>query len=103
MANNVTFKVSFEQINKAAKERLKEMFSRFRKVMTVEINYSDTPGDPYINEETRRYGQLAWVLRAHTLVDVDCWTSCPGQPLRPRDIYRHIVDKLPTNQEGVAA
>ncbi len=30
MANNVTFKISFEQINKAAKERLKEMFSRFR-------------------------------------------------------------------------
>ena len=30
MANNVTFKVSFEQINKAAKERLKEMFSRFQ-------------------------------------------------------------------------
>ena len=30
MANNVTFKVSFEQINEAAKERLKEMFSRFQ-------------------------------------------------------------------------
>ena len=30
MANNVTFKVSFEQINKAATERLKEMFSRFQ-------------------------------------------------------------------------
>ena len=30
MANNVTFKVSFEQINEAAKKRLREMFSRFQ-------------------------------------------------------------------------
>jgi 2-oxoglutarate ferredoxin oxidoreductase subunit alpha len=72
---------------------LKEIFSRFKKVMTVEINYSDTVGDPYITEETRRYGQLAWLLRAHTLVDIDCWTSCPGQPLRPNDIYRSITAK----------
>ena len=82
---------------------LKEIFSKFRKVMTVEINYSDTPGDPYINEDTRRYGQLAWLLRAHTLVDIDCWTSCPGQPLRPKDIYRNIVAKLEPIEEGVAA
>jgi 2-oxoglutarate ferredoxin oxidoreductase subunit alpha len=82
---------------------LKEIFSRFRKVMTVEINYSDTPGDPYINDETRRYGQLAWLLRAHTLVDIDCWTSCPGQPLRPKDIYRNITAKLDPIEEGVAA
>ena len=73
---------------------LKEIFSKFKKVMTVEINYSDTVGDPYITEETRRYGQLAWLLRAHTLIDIDCWTSCPGQPLRPKDIYRNIVAKL---------
>jgi len=70
---------------------LKKIFSRFKKVMTVEINYSDTVGDPYITEETRRYGQLAWLLRAHTLVDIDCWTSCPGQPLRPNDIYNSII------------
>ena len=73
---------------------LKEIFSRFKKVMTVEINYSDTVGDPYITEETRRYGQLAWLLRAHTLRDIDCWTSCPGQPLRPRDIYNSIMQNV---------
>jgi len=72
---------------------LKEIFNRFKRVMTVEINYSDTVGDPYITEETRRYGQLAWLLRAHTLVDIDCWTSCPGQPLRPNDIYNSIIAK----------
>ncbi len=73
---------------------LKAIFSRFKKVMTVEINYSDTVGDPYINEETRRYGQLAWLLRAHTLIDIDCWTSCPGQPLRPQDIYNSIIGNV---------
>lgn len=73
---------------------LKEIFSKFNKVMTVEINYSDTVGDPYITQETRRYGQLAWLLRAHTLVDLDCWTSCPGQPLRPQDIYHSIVKNV---------
>ncbi len=78
---------------------LKEIFSRFKQVMTVEINYSDTVGDPYITEETRRYGQLAFLLRAQTLVDVDCWTSCPGQPLRPNDIYNSLIAK---NEQGAS-
>ena len=73
---------------------LKKIFSRFKKVMTVEINYSDTVGDPYITEETRRYGQLCWILRARTLRDIDCWTSCPGQPLRPKDIYNSIIKNI---------
>jgi 2-oxoglutarate ferredoxin oxidoreductase subunit alpha len=62
---------------------LKKIFARFRKVMTVEINYSDQVGDPYITEENRRRGQLATLLRAQTLCDVDCWTRVPGEPLRP--------------------
>jgi 2-oxoglutarate/2-oxoacid ferredoxin oxidoreductase subunit alpha len=73
---------------------LKEIFARFDRVMTVEINYSDDLGDPYITEENRRYGQLAWVLRAHTLVDVDCWTRVLGEPLRPGVINEAIVDRL---------
>ena len=73
---------------------LKEMFARFDRVMTVEINYSDDPGDPYITDENRRYGQLAWLLRAQTLVDVDCWTRVLGEPLRPRVIQEAVVDRL---------
>jgi 2-oxoglutarate ferredoxin oxidoreductase subunit alpha len=73
---------------------LKPIFERFRKVMTVEINYSDDPGEPYITEENRRRGQLAWLLRAHTLVDVDCWTRVLGEPLRPGAILRAIQQKL---------
>ncbi|MBW2271038.1 MAG: 2-oxoacid:acceptor oxidoreductase subunit alpha [Deltaproteobacteria bacterium] len=69
---------------------LGEIFSRFEHVMTVELNYSDDPAAPYITPENRRLGQLAFLLRAQTLVDVDCWTRVPGQPLRPG----HIADAL---------
>ncbi|HSK18885.1 MAG TPA: 2-oxoacid:acceptor oxidoreductase subunit alpha [Longimicrobiales bacterium] len=74
---------------------LREIFARFRRVMTVEINYSDEPGDPFITEETRRRGQLAFLLRAHTLVDVDCWTRVLGEPLRPGAILRALRAHLP--------
>lgn len=74
---------------------LKEIFSRFKKVMTVEINYSDEPDNPYITEENRRYGQLAWILRAATLVDVDCWTRVLGEPLRPGAIHEGIRQRMP--------
>ncbi|VFM95113.1 MAG: 2-oxoglutarate ferredoxin oxidoreductase subunit alpha [Candidatus Kentron sp. G] len=69
---------------------LTEIFSRFGKVMTIEINYSDTPDAPLITPERRRIGQLAWLLRAHTLKDVDCWTRVYGQPLQPGAIYQEI-------------
>jgi len=74
---------------------LKDIFSRFKKVTTVEINYSDRLGEPYITPENRRYGQLALLLRANTLVDVDCWTRVPGQPLRPKGIVEGIKTMLP--------
>ena len=74
---------------------LKQIFSKFKKVMTVEINYSDEPGDPYITEENRRRGQLALLLRAQTLVDVDCWTRVRGEPLRPADILAAMRAALP--------
>jgi 2-oxoglutarate ferredoxin oxidoreductase subunit alpha len=80
---------------------LKEIFQRFRKVMTVEINYSDDPGEPFITEENRRRGQLAWLLRANTLVDVDCWTRVLGEPLRPGVILDVIRTHMP--KKGGAA
>jgi len=75
---------------------LKEIFSKFKKIMTVEINYSDDPNDPFITDENRRRGQLSWLLRAQTLVDVDCWTRVPGQPLRPMNILKAIRDHMPS-------
>jgi 2-oxoglutarate ferredoxin oxidoreductase subunit alpha len=69
---------------------LGEIFRRFRRVMTVEINYSDDPAAPFITDENRRRGQLAFLLRAQTLVDVGCWTRVLGEPLRPGAILGAI-------------
>lgn len=76
---------------------LKELFSRFRKVTTVEVNYSDDLGDPYITPESRRYSQLAQMLRSHTLVDVDCWSRVPGSPLPPAVIEHELRRLLKEN------
>ncbi|MBT8087159.1 MAG: 2-oxoacid:acceptor oxidoreductase subunit alpha, partial [Gammaproteobacteria bacterium] len=73
---------------------LKDIFSGFKKVMTIEINYSDDPGAPLISEDNRRYSQLALVLRAHTLMDIDCWSMVPGHPLQPGTIGRVIEARL---------
>jgi 2-oxoglutarate ferredoxin oxidoreductase subunit alpha len=73
---------------------LTEMFRRFERVMTVEINYSDPDDAPYVTPENRRRGQLSFLLRAATLVDVDCWTRVPGEPLRPGQIYQVIRNTL---------
>jgi 2-oxoglutarate ferredoxin oxidoreductase subunit alpha len=73
---------------------LAEIFRRFTKVATVEINYSDDLSDPFITPENRRYGQLAWLLRSQTLVDVDCWTRVPGEPLRPGAIVDAISELI---------
>jgi 2-oxoglutarate/2-oxoacid ferredoxin oxidoreductase subunit alpha len=73
---------------------LRELFGRFRRVCTVELNYSDEIGAPYITTENRRLGQLAWLLRAATLTDVDCWTRVPGEPLRPGAILEAIHGKI---------
>jgi 2-oxoglutarate ferredoxin oxidoreductase subunit alpha len=78
---------------------LKEIFSRFRKVLTVEVNYSDDPGDPYINSDSRRYSQLAMLLRSSTLVDVDCWSQVPGSPIPPGDIRRELRRRLAMIEE----
>jgi 2-oxoglutarate ferredoxin oxidoreductase subunit alpha len=72
---------------------VRQIMSRFAKVCTVELNYSDESDAPYITPENRRYGQLAWLLRAATLVDVDCWTRVPGEPLRPGSIVEAIKSK----------
>jgi 2-oxoglutarate ferredoxin oxidoreductase subunit alpha len=78
---------------------LKEIFSQFKKVMTVEINYSDQLGTPSITPENRRLGQLAWLLRAHTLMDVECWSRVPGQPLHPYEIHDAITGQLESMKE----
>ncbi len=78
---------------------LDKLFAKFRKVMTVEINHSDPKGAPNVTEYNRRRGQLATLLRATTLVDVDCWTRTIGEPLRPGRIYQAIRENLPGGKD----
>ncbi len=73
---------------------LEEIMRRYGKVMTVEINFSDRRNVPFVDETNRRRGQLAWILRATTLIDVDCWTRVVGQPLSPGDILGAIHSRL---------
>jgi 2-oxoglutarate/2-oxoacid ferredoxin oxidoreductase subunit alpha len=74
---------------------IKEAMSGFKKVMTIETNYSDDPADEIIDENNRRYTALATLLRARYLVDVDCWSEVRGQPLKPSTICRVIRERLP--------
>lgn len=73
---------------------LQEICSRFKKVMTIEINYSDDPDAPMVTSENRRYAQLAWLLRAQTLIDVDCWSNVYGQPLQPGAIHKELTRRI---------
>ncbi len=73
---------------------LKDLFSKFKKIITVEINYSDEADMPLINQENRRYTQLALILRAQLLVDVDCWSNVHGQPMQPGIIYNELTRRL---------
>lgn len=73
---------------------LRAIFSRFKKVIAVEINYSDAADDPFITPENRRYSQLAWILRAQTLCDIDSFSNVHGTPLRPARILQMIKSVL---------
>lgn len=75
---------------------IEEIFSRFERVTTVEINYSD-PADegPYRDGSApRRRAQLAQILRAETLVDIESWSRVQGQPLQPGIIEKALLDML---------
>ncbi len=73
---------------------IKEMLQGFRHVMTVESNWCDDLEDPLIDEENRRYSNLAWMLRARCLVDIDCWGEVKGQPIKPGSIEQVIRQRL---------
>ena len=73
---------------------LEEIFARFKKVMTVEINYSDDVDNHGVEQLNRRYAQLAWLLRAQTTADVDCWSRVPGIPLPPGRIETELKRRL---------
>lgn len=73
---------------------IKEIMERFNNVVCVEINYSDTYDDELITDDNRRYSNLAWLLRARYLIDVDSWSNVHGQPLKPGHIEEMIRTRL---------
>jgi 2-oxoglutarate ferredoxin oxidoreductase subunit alpha len=78
-----------------------EIFKQFGQVMTVEMSWSDDPDDESITVDNRRYSNLAWLLRARYLVDLDCWSEVKGQPLTPRSVDKVIRSKLQTGASRV--
>ena len=71
-----------------------EAMAGFKKVITVESNWSDDPADTMIDGNNRRYSALAMILRARFLVDVDCWSEVRGTPMRPGAIAEVIRRRL---------
>ena len=62
----------------------------FKRVMTVEGNWSDRPDDAIIDEGNRRFSSAALLLRARYLIDIDCWTEVRGRPLKPGSVRAAI-------------
>ncbi|MFZ4624203.1 MAG: 2-oxoacid:acceptor oxidoreductase subunit alpha [Rhodoferax sp.] len=73
---------------------IKAIMQRFNQVMTIEINWSDSPDEEIIDESNRRYSSLAILLRSRCLIDVDCWSEVRGQPIKPSTIRRIALAKL---------
>lgn len=73
---------------------IKEIMRGFKKVMTIESNWSDRPEDKVIDENNRRYSSLAILLRSRYLVDIDCWSEVKGQPIKPGTIRRVVMKQL---------
>ena len=73
---------------------IKEIMQKFKKVITIEGNWSDDPKDEIIDENNRRHSALAMLLRSRYLIDVDSWSEVRGQPIKPATIERVILEKL---------
>ncbi len=76
-----------------------EAMQRFERVVCVENNFSDRPEDELIDGDNRRFGNLAWILRARYLVDIDSWGEVRGQPLRPATIEAALRARLEAREE----
>jgi len=76
-----------------------DIFGRFGRVMTIESNWSDRLEDELIDADNRRYSELALLLRARYLVDVDCWSQSSGKPLNPGTVEAAVLARLQTEGE----
>ena len=71
-----------------------EILQRYDRVLSVENNWCDRLDDPIIDADNRRFSNLAWLLRARYLVDIDCWGEVRGQPLQPGAIEGALRARL---------
>lgn len=71
-----------------------EVMMRFEQVMTVEGNWSDNLDHEIVDADNRRYSELAMLLRARYLVDVECWSEVKGRPIKPRSIVQAVLKAL---------
>jgi 2-oxoglutarate ferredoxin oxidoreductase subunit alpha len=81
---------------------IREIFKRFKHVMTIEGNWSDRIDDELIDEDNRRYSALAMMLRSRFLIDIDCWSEARGQPIKPGDICRVVRRALQRKLQATA-
>jgi 2-oxoglutarate ferredoxin oxidoreductase subunit alpha len=73
---------------------IQPILERFKRVMTIEGNWSDRLDDQLIDADNRRYSALATLLRSRYLVDVDCWSEARGQPIKPGSAVEAALKKL---------
>lgn len=73
---------------------IKPILQRFKRVMTIEGNWSDQFEDELIDADNRRYSALAMMLRSRFLVDIDCWSESRGQPIKPGSVVEAALKKL---------
>ena len=73
---------------------IREILHRFKQVMTIEGNWSDSLKDELIDADNRRYSALAMMLRSRYLVDVDCWSEARGQPIKPGSVVDVALAKM---------
>jgi 2-oxoglutarate ferredoxin oxidoreductase subunit alpha len=78
---------------------IREQLQGFKQVMAIENNWSDRYENELIDDDNRRYTELATLLRARFLVDIDCWSEVLGQPLKPGTVERVILEKLESIEE----
>ncbi|RMH74292.1 MAG: hypothetical protein D6675_00230 [Gemmatimonadetes bacterium] len=71
-----------------------EILTRFKRVVAVELNYSDDPEDELINAQNRRFSSLAVLLRARYLIDIESWSSATGMAFKAKDIRKMIDEQI---------
>ena len=73
---------------------LKEIFKKFKKIITVEINYSDDRDNKAFDGCLRRPAQLCWYLRASFMMDIDYWSIVCARPLKPVEIENMLRARI---------